>query len=371
MTEEIALRPNELNIMKQCLARLNELPGPKAEQEHGLLIRDVQNQIDAFITIRIKNRKYIYAAEIKHRVTATIIPHVVWTLKEKEPYLRHVGKEITNVLLCAEYINDNAALKLRNLHTNYIDTVGNTFLTGPNGLYILVQGKRQTIRKERQLGRLFQPTGLKTIANLLVNPQIVNLPQRAIGHEAGVALGTVTIVMRELREAGYIEQIGPKTYRLANKKPLFDKWVDGYMERLRPKLFVNRFMPKIRDLDQCMEQARKILADNQKKWAITGEYAADLLTHYYRGPNLTLFIKEWTDDLLLELDWIPAKNGPITVLDGFGLGIFTGPVVKGINLAPELLIYAELLTVKDDRTLDVAARLYNQFIKGLIENEKR
>ncbi len=61
---------------------------------------------------------------------------------------------------------------------------------------------------------------------LLCNPGMENHPYRTIAEKAGVALGMVNWVMRELRELGYLLEKGEgrrREIRLINKEKLLDR----------------------------------------------------------------------------------------------------------------------------------------------------
>ena len=62
-------------------------------------------------------------------------------------------------------------------------------------------------------------------------------PYRDLAGENGVALGTVGWVKRDLLEQGYLEPTAKDRVRLIRRKELFDRWVQGYASRLRPKCF--------------------------------------------------------------------------------------------------------------------------------------
>jgi len=48
--------------------------------------------------------------------------------------------------------------------------------------------------------------------------------------------------MKELKEEGFLLDMGKRGNRLVRKEELLRKWVVAYPERLRPKLIVGRFL---------------------------------------------------------------------------------------------------------------------------------
>src|SRR5205807_10439826 len=90
-----------------------------------------------------------------------------------------------------------------------------------------------------------RPSDIKILFALLSEPGLESEDYRTIAMKANVALGTIAWHMRMLRAGGFL---GPKAdgeRRLGNKKELFTMWVNGYIQRLRPKLILSRFASDI------------------------------------------------------------------------------------------------------------------------------
>ena len=138
------------------------------------------------------------------------------------------------------------AERLREQKVAFIDTAGNAYIN-EKPLYIYIKGlkkhDRQTHTDEigQTYGRMFQPTGVKIVYALLQDQDLINAPYRNIAEVAGVALGTVGRVFNDLKNGDYLVEYNKKNRRLKNKKKLMDKWVDAYLEKLRPKLLLGTF----------------------------------------------------------------------------------------------------------------------------------
>jgi hypothetical protein len=56
-----------------------------------------------------------------------------------------------------------------------------------------------------------------------------------------VALGTVDWIFRDLKEMGFLVDMGGRKRRMTNLLNLLKRWVEAYPDQLRPKLGVERF----------------------------------------------------------------------------------------------------------------------------------
>ncbi len=89
------------------------------------------------------------------------------------------------------------------------------------------------------------------------------------------------------------------------------------------------------------------------RYSLTGGPAADLLQHFYRGEEVTLFVKPSTRSIAQQLRLLPDRHGPVTLLRAFGEIVFWQER-RHHTLAPAWLIYAELLSSSDPRAHEAA-----------------
>src|SRR5215510_1499885 len=84
-------------------------------------------------------------------------------------------------------------------------------------------------------------TTLQVVFALLCRPDLLNVPYRDIIRAAGVALGAVGNVFRNLQGRNYITDGKRKdSRRLLDPERLFEEWVTNYSMRLRAKLTPRR-----------------------------------------------------------------------------------------------------------------------------------
>lgn len=363
----------EEDILHRCIEQLNRLPNVEVvlEERVPTLItgRDgkYQHRTDAEVKIKTPKGEWRCVLEaIKYPTTAAARNAYNMPFFYEKRHPNHATGE-REWVLCADYINETVTQELRGENINYIDVAGNMYLNFFGGLYILIKGMRRQVEFGKEPRRLFQPTALKVILTLLLDLNMVNKPYREIAEAAGVALGGVGWIFRDLRELGFIELVGLRENRLLNKEELFDRWVKGYAEKLRPKLLRGRFIPKEKDLEGVLKTAREVFRNRQTRWLVTGGFAADMLVHYYRGEDLVLHVEDWRPELVRDLGWLPHENGPITILDGFGRLMYEEKKLEGFPLAPALMVYAELLNMGGERARETARLIGQEYLKGIID----
>jgi hypothetical protein len=134
----------------------------------------------------------------------------------------------------------------------------------------------------------------------------------------------------------------------------------GYAQVLRPKLTLGRFRPAEKSVESFLSRLRKEMPPGVR-YSLSGGPAADLLQHFYRGPEVTLFLKPSTGAVAQQLRLLPDREGPITILSAFGDLVFWEEREHHM-LAPPWLIYAELLNCKDPRANEAAQEFRREFL---------
>lgn len=265
-------------------------------------------------------------------------------------------------ILVADYINLNMGKKLKGMGVQFIDTAGNAYINQPP-VYILVTGNKQghalTGPKEG-MNRAFDTTGLKVIFGFLCNPLLVNATYREIAKFTDVALGTVGWVINGLKDVGFIVD-RKKERHLVNKRKLFDRWVEAYPEKLRPKQRVGEFIADDPDWwgDFDLEQYGAY-------WG--GEVAAAKYTNYLQPQTITIYLPKEAGNTLLAKARL-RKAFEFTV-DGPGIVRIFRPFwpddvdqqgnIEG--LVHPILVYADLVATGDARNLETARMIYEQYI---------
>lgn len=247
-------------------------------------------------------------------------------------------------LLIAPYISPAMADECRRIDLNFIDTSGNAFIRVP-GCHVFITGipRRSDVQIKTTTGMWTRPSALRVIFNLLTQRALVDGTQRDIADAAGVSLGSVGPVIKDLENLGFLSRgiDGPR--RLLSAESLEMEWATHYTVSLRDKLNPKRYKP----LNDSWWKDASLDAE-KAQWG--GEVAAFHLTNYLKPVEATIYSKIPRSDLMVLYRLKPDPKGSVEVLDAFW------PLSKsaGPSTVPPLLVYADLLNSRDDRSLEAA-----------------
>lgn len=258
-------------------------------------------------------------------------------------------------------MNPNLGERLREAGIQYMDTVGNSWIHQPP-LHVFVQGNRRpgrAVDAQAPTGKAMQKAGLKVVLQFLKTPDLVNEPYRTIADRAGVALGAVGDVIKDLQASGLVVQRpSSKDRQIADFGRLLDKWTEAYPLKLRRGLLLGRFVAEDRPWWQ------KIVPQNYGVlWG--GEVATQQHTWYLTPRDVTIYTTK---------EHIPAlaKAGRLRVpqrlqLDEPLVEIFErfwqpDEGEEGTGLVHPIIAYADLVATGEARNLEAADRLREEFI---------
>jgi len=328
----------ERAILDEALAALRRNGiGAEVEREHPLVGRALA---DAIIRLNHGGLEILYAAEVKRGLRPALLGAV---LHQLEP----LGQQ---ALLVADYVAPPLADALRQRHIAFIDTAGNAYLERPP-LLVWIKGQpRKFIGGARHRGRAFTARGLQVTFALLCLKERADFQYREIARIAGVALGTVALVMAELAELGFVAELRGRR-RLLRAPQLLEQWVEAYIRTLRPKLMLGRFKAEILEWWNTVDPLKYGLR-------MGGEGAAARLTLHLRPGTLTFFAERVDPRFLLDYQLRTDPRGEVEILRRF----WNFENKEAPALAPPTLVYADLLAEGDARCLETAKRIYDDIL---------
>ena len=262
-------------------------------------------------------------------------------------------------ILFADFINPVMAGKLRRRSISFVDCAGNASIKGkPFELYI--KGKKSTqLRSKRVRGRAFNSAGLKLIFAIFNQPQFLHASYRDISNKVNIALGSVGPVIDDLYASGYILDDGER--RLVNKKRLYERWVDGYLEKLRPKQILACYTS---DDPDWWKKANP--ADFHGLWG--GEVVVAKSTPFMAPETISLYFsseikqKKFADYYGLRED----VEGEICVYRNFWSPSYAGDDNEA-GLSP-MIVYADIVDAINPGSWDVAKTFYGETIAQLLQD---
>jgi hypothetical protein len=264
-----------------------------------------------------------------------------------------------NAILLADFINPVMADKLRRRSINFADCAGNLSLK-TNGFDCFVKGQRAVnLRGRRVRGRAFNSAGLKLIFALFSQPHFLNTSYREISNKVNIALGSVGPVMDDLFASGYILDDGER--RLVNKKRLFERWVDGYLEKLRPKQIM-----------ACYRSEKKDWWKKADPYQFAGFWGGEVLiardTPYMIPESITLYFQsEKKQKQFAEANQlVEDEDGDICFYRPFWSPRFID-TENDAGISP-LIVYADIVDSINPGAWDVAKTFYGESVAHLLKD---
>ncbi len=351
----------EQPILARCVERLKDyLRCARAEVEP----QPIGGTGDRFeITCDTRPKVHFLGVLREHgRLIGEQVRHVAIDAEE----LRRTHKK--PLLFLAPWIADDWAEQLRRAGVFYVDIVGNAYLEldAPRVL-VDVRGKRPEAAPRAEPGRLVEPSGLKVIHLLLTRKGVINAPYRKIATEAGVALGTVAVVLRELAMAGYRIGTAPREWALQKTADLVEHFVRGYALKLRPACLLGRYRHAEKDPRRRCEALTRPLQTHQIPFAMTGAWAAQEWTGHLRAETLTLYAGDQAPGAWKGQPMLPDPlEGNVIVLRHFAPTVLDPDLEEARTrpLATKLLVYAELLHDGRPREVETARMIYDRFLRA-------
>jgi len=340
---------NEAETLNKAIEACFKATGLRFTIEQWLTRRPDEKMGDAMLRLHAKGARQLFFAEVKRALTNAALGVLVGKTEERA----------ANRILVTEYVNPNMADRLRRLNVPFIDTAGNVLVNYPP-FFAYVKGQAPPqLTQRRRTTRAFQPTGLKVIFAFLCRPELAEANYRDIARVAGVALGTVGWVVTDLKELGFWFDMGKRGRRLVEKAKLLERWVVAYPEQLRDRLAIGRFTAP----DDAWWRDYHIVKFNAF-WG--GEVAAAKLTHYLRPENVTVYVRQKVEDLVIRNRLKRDTGGKVEILKAFWQPDCDWETE---GLVHPLLVYADLLAAGNDRSTEAAGIIYEKYLAGLVRED--
>lgn len=265
------------------------------------------------------------------------------------------SKELS-VLVASKYITPKAKKALKAKNINYIDSFGNAFLNLDNlKLYIEKNNGKPVYN---QYSEVFTQSGGQILFHLLQNPELINATYRQLADISKVSLGSVSkMVNGLLNEVFAVKNDTEKRYQLVRLEELLEKWIDVLNQKVLPAY-------KLGNYTFSKNRFEIIESDPEFETRWGGESGAAMLTNYLRPEKYTLFTNRPKQDLIKNYRLLPKEDGEINVYHPFWkLGSCSSDYEDSNVVAHPLLIYAELIYSGNDRNIETAKIIFDEYIK--------
>jgi AcrR family transcriptional regulator len=257
-------------------------------------------------------------------------------------------------IVFAPHVGPPMAARLRDQGIAFVDRAGNRYLALGEEHIAEIVGRPPQVGDpaSRELGE----AGYRVAFALLAEGALTAAPVRDIAASAGVGKSTVSNVLRRLEADGFVTRHRGSGH-LHRRAELIDRWVAGYLDTLRPRLWIGAYRTPDNAPDALEARLRAHLGT---RWAYGGAAAAWRLTEYYRSPVTVIHAPEFDPGAARALRALPAQDGPLRVVGVPGPLAFQGAAA---DTAHPLLVYAELWASDDDRARNAALEIRERYLQ--------
>ena len=350
-----AIVDTESALFGQAARAVRDTTGLECEPTKGLPSSHKGSDFVGMACLRFGKNRIRQPYLVRRSLNPTTL-HLLTLLKRASP---------DGLLLVASHVNDRQADALRRAGVHFMDTSGNVSVDAP-GLCLWVSGRRATRPAAADNpARAFHPSGLRLIFALLADPHLdrgtpggalVDRPYRDISAATGISRSTIGWIMADLIRQGYVINRDDGTRHLAERRRILERWVQSYADRLRPGLTIGRYRPARGDW-------WKSASPEGGLWS--GEVAAALLTGELKPGTATIFGASPSHAFVLDHGLQKDPRGTVEFLRPFWGGSVAPAAAS--NCVHPLLVYADLMSIDDERTHEVAQSVYDRYLRPIIE----
>jgi hypothetical protein len=314
--------------------------------------RRAQHVPDCALSLFRKQRPIEFAVECKLHITGAsqlglIKQHMAMWDVEARP------------LLVTQHMPPRLIDHCREIDLDFIDVGGNCLIRA-SPIWIMIRGNKPPA-DAMSVSRRYQGSAtyaaLRLIYALLCTPELLSASYREMASASGVSVGSVAMILADLEERGMLSpRDSHKRRRLLDATRLESEWATNYPNKLRPRLGIRRFSASSQDWWRHAE-----IGPNAY-WG--GEVAAFRLSGYLRPETQTIYVDEAlasdTVSRLVRQHRLRADpKGPIEILDAFWT---TTAQPSSTETVSPLLVYADLLGIKDSRAQEAASMIRKEFL---------
>ncbi|MEI6423365.1 MAG: type IV toxin-antitoxin system AbiEi family antitoxin [Lentisphaerota bacterium] len=256
-------------------------------------------------------------------------------------------------ILVTKHVNPIIAEELKKTKSMFLDSVGNACLSFGD-IFIFIKGNTYTGEIKETSPKSFNASDIRMIFNLLNNPVLLNKSYREIALQSKISLGKVGGVMKNLKAKGYLVNLNNQESKLINMKKLLDEWCVAYRERLRAKLKIANYTA---ENSQWWKNAD--LTDKTVCW--DGEVAGAEITGILQPQNITVYSRGNIGPFILKNKLRKHPSGNVEIIEAFWESY------GNQKLAPDIVVFADLITSGNSRNIGTAELLYEKRLKKRFE----
>jgi hypothetical protein len=258
-------------------------------------------------------------------------------------------------MLLAPKVTVQQGEALRDQGIGYVDTAGNCYVALGTDHVAWIAGRKAAPRRMGK-ERATRAPGFKIIFAMLAQPDLLKANVRELAAQAGAGKTAAAEMLRQLADERLLAE-AEDGWVLLRPQRLHERWIEGYITTLRPKLLVGRYQPMDRNVVDLETRIGTELTD--VRWAWGGLPAAYRLDGYYRGDETVIHV-DAPFDVTRRLKAPRRADGPLIVLQAPGPVAFTDAPERTVQ---PLLIHAELALADDPRAHEAAERIRQKYLE--------
>lgn len=355
---------NEFELLRALVAAIEALPGAEAHVVRSNMPATLPSggraEIDALVHVGIGGRRVQLLVEAKSEAYPRDVRQLLWQFRNYAAHL-NPGADQLIPFIAARTVSRGARDLLREENVGFFDLGGSLCIPGRD-VYVLID--RPPPKRTRRILSIFEGQKARTIMTLFAHgEEWVGVNELAKLADVSPATASDTLSAMEKRDWVDSEGSGPvKVRRLRNRKALVDEWA-AYVSNQKPPKAARYYVPAP-DAEALCRKLDQACRSNDLLYAVTGEAAAQHYTPYLssisqvrcRMPPGVL-----RDRVLEQMDARPVSEGwNLAVLETRSPNdIIVGDEVGGVELAPPLQVYLDLLQ-GPGRAKELAAHLREQ-----------
>ncbi len=302
-----------------------------------ITVESDRKDYDALLTIN--NKQFVVIGKTEVRTSSKGLVYA---------QLKEVGKKTSKpIVVIAKFIAREIAKEFKEKGINYIDIAGNGYIK-KDSLSIFVSGQKPEKTPKTNQARAFQEAGVRLIFNLLSDPKNLMLSYRDLAEKTGIAIGSVSNIIRELEDLHFILKTQRKRV-LKNKPELLNRWVIAYNDVLRPKLVKRRM--RFADKTKYVEWRNTLITNDSRSFLWSGEPAGAILTNYLKPAAFTIYTNTNWQECAKLFNMVPDEHGDIEIMTIF----WDIENYKNDKLTvPPVIAYTDLINTGLDRNIETA-----------------
>jgi hypothetical protein len=330
-------------LVEGCLDQLRRLP----------FVRDAVIETvpaggrDATIAIKTPVGREVLQCEVKRTQLG----------RESAQFVVHRFRHGAASLLLAPVVGRELGDFFEQKDVSFVDATGNCYLRLGDRYLARIQGRTAPRRRPRD--RALRAAAYRALFALLVKPDLVGAPVRAIAAEADVCPQTVSNLVQGLVDRGLVLRVRRRRqWAPGRRQDAIATWLAGFRTVLAPSLVVGRYRARETDPRELEQRIEPIL-DAAGDWRYGGGAAAMRLAHHYRGDTTTLYLRDVPADLPARLRLTRDAAGPVVVSRTPATVAFDSPDPRSVH---PLLVYADLVSEDHERAHEAARVLHERFL---------